>query len=106
LRLAAGRSAKSFTITALPPPEYVWDVRTTAPASAGIGVRIDTWYGVELGVLDPHQRDSCRVSANRSVCFLRFPLLEAQRAGRWTVIASKQTGSAATLGISITFHKP
>ena len=107
LRLAPGRSANSFTITALSPPRYVWDARVTAPANADVEVDIQTWYGVELQVLDSTKnKQTCRVTHARSVCLARFPLLEAQRPGRWTVIAAKHSGPTAIVRIAITFINP
>jgi hypothetical protein len=41
----------------------------------------------------------------RSTCVLPFPLLEAQRAGHWTVIATK-SGPSATVHVAITFNEP
>ena len=107
LRLPPGRSANSFTITALSPPRYVWDARVTAPANADVEVDIRTWYGVELQVVDStNNKQTCGISHARSVCLAHFPLLEAQRPGRWTVIAAKHSGPAAIVRIAITFMNP
>jgi hypothetical protein len=107
LRLAVGRSAARFTILAPPPPKYTWNVVVTAPAAADIAVSIHTWYGAELGVLtSTHDAESCKTSAGRATCFTRFPVLEAQRAGRWTVTATKRSGPPAIVHIAITFDKP
>lgn len=107
LRLAAGRSAAQFTIVAPPPPKYTWNVLVSTAATADVAVNIHTWYGVDLQVLpSTREADSCKTSGARSTCFLRFPLLEAQRAGRWMVIASKRSGPSATVHIAITFHRP
>jgi hypothetical protein len=35
-----------------------------------------------------------------------FPELEAQRAGPWTVIATKRSPAPATVRISVTFSRP
>lgn len=42
----------------------------------------------------------------QDLCFERFPFLPAQRAGTWTVVASKQRGPAATVRVSVTFARP
>jgi hypothetical protein len=107
LRLAAGRSAAHFTIVAPPPPKYTWNVLVAAaPATADVAVKIHTWYGADLQVLtSTHDAEWCTPSATRSTCVLPFPLLEAQQAGRWTVIATKPSGPSATVHIVITFNK-
>jgi hypothetical protein len=107
LHLAAGRSAAQFMIVAPPPPKYTWNASVAAPAAADVGVNIRTWYGVDLQVLtSTHDAESCKTGARRSTCFTRFPFLEAQRAGRWTVIATKRSGPPAVVHIAITFNKP
>jgi hypothetical protein len=105
LWLAAGRSTAKFTITALAPREHTWDVTISAPAGADVEVHIVTWYGVSFSVLDTtRDRQSCATSRGRTVCVLRFPLLEAQRPGPWTVIARKRTAPAAAVRVQVTFH--
>ena len=87
---------------------YAFDVSVSAPASVDVAVRIDTWYGAECPsiLVSSHQSDSCKLSGSEDVCFERFPLLPAQRAGAWTVVAAKPSGPATTVRVVITFAKP
>ncbi|MGH3258178.1 MAG: hypothetical protein ACRDOU_22765 [Streptosporangiaceae bacterium] len=108
LSLPAGRSTVQYGITAPDPARYAFDVAVTAPVSANVGVSIRTWYGAILpSILDSsHDAGSCQAHGSQDVCFEMFPFLPAQRAGRWTVIAAKRSGPAATIRIVITFVKP
>jgi hypothetical protein len=79
----------------------------TAPVAADVAVHIHTWYGVDLGVLDTtHDSAWCRTHGESSTCLSRLPILEAQLARRWTVIATKRSGPAATVNVAITFTNP
>jgi hypothetical protein len=109
LRLQAGRSSAHFKITALSPPHHTYNVQIIAPAATDLAVRIRTWYGVDLGVTDSTTKEKdklCKASANRIVCNYLFPELEAQRAGPWTVIATKHSRPPATVRIAVTFFGP
>jgi hypothetical protein len=93
-------------ITALSPPTHTYNVKIVAPARAAVAVRIHTWYGVDLGVIDStNGKPWCAVRGKRSVCVLPFPLLEAQRAGPWTVIATKRSRAPANVRIAVTFSQ-
>jgi hypothetical protein len=106
LEMPAGRSTAKFTITALPPPEHTWDVYVDAPATADVAVRIRTWYGQPLRVLDTtHDPTSCDVKDARSVCSLAFPRLEAQRPGEWTVIVTKRSEPQARVRVEVIFNR-
>jgi hypothetical protein len=106
LKMSAGPSTNRFTITALPPPQHTWDVNVEAPMTADVAVRIRTWYGQRLRVLDTtHDQTSCRVQGGRSVCSLAFPRLEAQRPGEWTVIVVKRSQPAALVRVEVIFNK-
>lgn len=108
LLLPAGRSSAQFRITAPSPAQYGFDVTVTAPASADVGVSIRTWYGAIFPSILDSTRDPawCRTRGSQDVCFERFPLLEAQQAGTWTVVASKRSGPAATVRVAIVFATP
>jgi hypothetical protein len=108
LVLPAGRSSAQYRITAPSPAKYGFDVTVTAPASAQISVNARTWYGAILGILVSTRDLSewCKSRGSQDVCFERFPLLPAQRAGTWTIVASKRSKPAATVRIAITFAKP
>jgi hypothetical protein len=106
LAMPAERSTRRFTVTALPPAEHTWDVHVVAPADADVAVRIRTWYGQRLRVLDTtHDATSCEVHGARSVCSLAFPRLEAQRGGAWEVIVLKRSEAAAGVAVEVTFNK-
>jgi hypothetical protein len=105
LRLPRGRSTARFVITAV--PHDTWDVRITAPASADFEVNALKSDGERLSLLETtRQREGCAITGTRVRCFLRFAIGANQTPGRWTVIATKHTGSATTLRIQITFHRP
>jgi hypothetical protein len=107
LVLSAGRSSAQYHITAPSPANYSFDVTVTAPMSADISVNISTWYGAILSILDStRDKEACSRLGAEDICSERFPFLPAQRAGTWTVIASKQSGPAATVHATVTFLKP
>ena len=107
LVLPAGRSSARYQITAPSPANYSFDVTVTAPASADISVNISTWYGAILTILDStRDKEACSRRGAEDICVDRFPFLPAQRAGTWTVIASKRSGPAAVVHATVTFLKP
>jgi hypothetical protein len=106
LHLAAGRSRASYEIVAPSPARYVYTVRVGAPVTSTIGVHIRTWYGERLSVLASSHGEGCRPRGSMDVCVLRFPLLAAERAGAWRMIATKRSGPAADVRISVTFTRP
>lgn len=107
LVLPAGRSSARYRISAPSPAKYAFNVSVTAPASASVSVIIRTWYGAVFSSIltSTHDRGVCRRRGSQDICFERFPLLEAQRAGTWTVIASKRSKPSATVRITVTFVK-
>jgi hypothetical protein len=108
LAMSSGRSSAQYVITAPDPARYGFDVSVTAPASIDVTVSINTWYGAVFPSIlsSSHQPGTCRLRGSEDICFELFPLLEAQRAGAWTVVAAKQSGPAATVRVVITFGKP
>lgn len=107
LAMSAGRSSAQYKITAPDPARYEFEVAVTAPAAVDVGVSIRTWYGAIFpSILDSTHDPGCRTRGSQVACFEQFPLLPAQQAGSWTVIAAKQSGPAATVRIVITFAKP
>jgi len=105
LRLPAGPVAAQFAIRAPAPPSHTFTVRILAPRQADVAVWLQTWYGQRLDVLgSTHDRGSCRAAAEQIVCLLRFPRLEAQRAGIWTVHAAKRSPQPAVVQITVTFE--
>jgi hypothetical protein len=108
LALPAGPSSAQYRITAPSPARYGFDVTVTAPASADVSVNARTWYGATLGILTSTRdlRESCTRRSAQDVCSERFPLLPAQRAGTWTIVAAKRSMPAATVRVAITFGQP
>jgi hypothetical protein len=106
--MLAGRSSAQYEITAPDPAKYPFDVIVTAPVSVNIGVSIRTWYGAIFPsiLVSSHEAGLCKARDSKDVCSELFPLLPAQRAGIWTVVAAKQSGPSATVRIAITFVKP
>jgi hypothetical protein len=104
LRMPRGHATSRFTIDAPPPPEHAFRIRITIPPAARVSVRIHTWYGTTLNILNStRDPQSCRFETSRTVCLCRFPRLEAQKAGNWVVIAAKRTLAAATVRIAVVF---
>lgn len=107
LKLPAGRSSAQYRITAPKPAQYSFDVTVSAPASADVAVNILTWYGAQLSILDStHDSGMCTLRGSQETCLGRFPFLPAQRAGTWTVVASKRSEPPATVHLAVTFAKP
>lgn len=105
LKLGPGRSSARFAVTALDPPTHTYDVRVRTEASADISVRMRTWYGQSLRVLESVGDElSCHVRGGRADCISAFPALEAQRPGPWTVIVNKQSGPPVTVRVAVTFN--
>jgi hypothetical protein len=103
--MSSGRSSARYVIIAPDPAQYGFAVSVTAPASIDVAVSIHTWYGADFPsiLISSHQSGTCRRNGSQDICSEQFPLLEAQRAGTWTVFAAKQSGPAATVRIVITF---
>ena len=108
LVMARGHTTARYVITAPSPAKYVFDVAVTARASTNVAVKIRTWYGAVFPsiLISSHQSGDCRLKGSQDVCLEHFPLLAAERAGAWTVVATKQSGPATTVRIAITFAKP
>ena len=105
LGLGAGPVAAQFAIHAPAPPSHSFTVRIVAPRDADVAVWLQTWYGQRLDVLaSTHDRAACRARTEQTVCLLRFPRLEAQRAGTWTVHAAKRSPRPAVVQITVTFQ--
>ena len=108
LMMANGRTSAQYVINAPNPARYGFDVSVTARASTDVAVRIRTWYGAVFSniLISSHQSGACSLRGSQDVCSEHFPLLPAQRAGAWTVIAAKPSGPATTVRIAVTFAKP
>jgi hypothetical protein len=101
-----GRSNRHFDISAPKPPAHTWDVRVEHPRGTDVRLSIETWYGTKLRVFESTAdlpASSCRERGNRQVCLARFPALEAQRPGRWTVSAAKLSKPAAEVLVEVQF---
>ena len=104
-RLARGHSTARFVITAV--AHDTWVVRISAPASADFEVDALKSDGETLHILETtHHAEACSITGTRVRCFLRFAIGANQTPGRWTVIATKHTGSETTVRIRITFRRP
>ena len=105
LRLPNGHSTRSFAITAPSPPKHTWDVRIVTQSTADVSITARTWYGVSLYLLNStRNRRACSTRPARTTCLLRYPHLEAQRAGRWRIVVRKRSQGPATVRVAITFY--
>src|SRR5918994_2009901 len=73
---------------------------TVDPAESPVVIDLTTTTGSILHVLGPERYD-CSPDGGRIICLVRFPILEAQRSGRWTVTASKPDGPAAAVAVRV-----
>jgi len=106
LRLDAGSASAHHGIAAPSPKHHTFDVRISAPARLNVAVWLRTSYGTVLGVTTTTKnRQGCQPFQSQEHCVFRFPILEAQPAGRWTVFASKRSGPAAFVRITVTFAR-
>lgn len=104
LELGKGKNSAEYRIEALDPATHIFSVGIATTPKADLKVWVTTHYGVTLRVVDSTLKDpSCQRSMKRLACRLAFPVLEAQRAGAWTVHVLKMTGEAATVVITFSF---
>jgi hypothetical protein len=117
LSLPIGRSSVHFRIKAPSPARYIFDIALDLPAAAHIVVQFRTWYGAVLDILDyrpGEQSESstvmrstgCEANGSRLKCMQHYPLLEAQKAGPWTIVVLKRSRPAANVGVTVTFREP
>jgi hypothetical protein len=107
LFLQRGASSAHFAITALTPSTHTYNVLVDTAASADVSVHFQTWYGQTLGAQYSTQgtlASNCVVKGTRMTCLSRFPELGAERAGTWTVIASKRSGPPVAVRVSVIFQ--
>jgi hypothetical protein len=99
LRLEAGSSSAQRHFDAPDPRTHMQTIEVTVdPAESPVVIDFTTTIGSTLHVLGP-ERYNCSPDNDRIRCLVRFPILEAQRSGRWTVTASKPDGPAAALRV-------
>jgi hypothetical protein len=92
LRLAAGASSAQAQFDAPDPRTHMQTIEVDVePAESPVVIDFMTTTGSTLHVLGP-ERHNCSPEDDRITCIVRFPILEAQRSGRWTVAASKADG--------------
>lgn len=117
LRLTKGRSTAQYTIIAPSPALYAFDVSTDMPRSATLRILLRTSYGVVLtaGEYRPNStresstansESACSVHRARLTCIGHYPLLPAQKGGKWTVVVSKRSQAPASVRVGLTFYRP
>jgi hypothetical protein len=101
LRLEAGSSSVQRDFDAPDPRTHTQTIEVTVdPAESPVVIDLTTTTGSILHVLGPERYD-CSPDGGRIICLVRFPILEAQRSGRWTVTASKPDGPAAAVAVRV-----
>jgi hypothetical protein len=101
LRLETGSSSVQGHFDAPDPRTHVQTIEVTVePAESPVVIDFTTTTGSTLHVLGPERR-SCSPEDDRITCLVRFPILEAQRSGRWTVTASKPDGPATAVAVRV-----
>jgi hypothetical protein len=104
LRLPAGRSSSRSLLFASDPPTHPFDVHVETAASARLTIDIRTWYGQVLHVLWAASMEAwCHQWGTQARCLIPLPILEAQRAGRWTLIVRKRSQAPVTAEVSVAF---
>jgi hypothetical protein len=101
LRLEAGSSSAQEHFDAPDPRTHMQTIEVTVdPAESPVVIDFTTTTGSTLHVLGP-ERYNCSPEDDRMMCLVRFPILEAQRSGRWTVTASKPDGPATAVAVRV-----
>ena len=103
-RLDAGSSAAQGHFDAPDPRTHTQTIEVTVdPGESPVVIDFTTTTGSTLHVLGLERYDSpdCRPEDDRTICIIRFPILEAQRSGRWTATASKADGPAAAVEVRV-----
>jgi hypothetical protein len=101
LRLDAGSSSAQGHFDAPDPRTHTQTIEVTVdPAQSPVVIDFTTTTGSTLHVLGPERYD-CSPADDWIRCIVRFPILEAQRSGRWTVTASKADGPAAAVAVRV-----
>jgi hypothetical protein len=101
LRLEAGSASAQGHFDAPDPRTHDQTIEVTVePAESPVVIDFTTATGSTLHVLGP-ERYNCSPEDDRIMCLVRFPILEGQRSGRWTVTASKPDGPAAAVAVRI-----
>lgn len=117
LSLTEGRSTAQYTIVAPSPARYAFDVSTDMPRSAALTIVLRTWYGAVLtageyrpdatsGSSTVNSESGCSAHGPRLTCVGHYPLLPAQKAGKWTVLVSKRSQAPASVRVGLTFYRP
>jgi hypothetical protein len=89
LRLEAASATAERGFDAPDPLTHTQIIEVTLdPTESPVTIDFTTATGTRLHVHAP-QRHDCGRDGERIMCLVRFPILEAQRSGRWTVTASK-----------------
>jgi hypothetical protein len=105
VNLPAGLSTKRFTITARDPSKWTFTVAVETSAKTVASVKAKTSYGARLWILgSTRDGDLCRVKRGVSTCITRFPILEAQHGGQWTIIVRKSSPAPARVSVTVQFE--
>lgn len=105
--LASGRADARTSFEAEDPREHVQTV-TVIASRPDVTFALDfiTAGGSTLHVLEVDRNgNACQAANGRTVCTIRFPVLEAQLAGEWQAIASKPDGDAFDVEVSIAWER-
>ncbi|MGH7664384.1 MAG: hypothetical protein ACRENI_08855 [Gemmatimonadaceae bacterium] len=101
LHLDAGSSAAQGHFNAPDPRTHTPTIEVTVdPGESAIVIDFTTTTGSTLHVLGLERYD-CTPEDDRIMWIVRFPILEAQRSGRWTVTASKSDGPPTAVGVRV-----
>ena len=105
LALPRGETTARARIPAPPPSRHAYDVRVVAREGADLEIELRTPEGTRLHVLDTTHAPDCRVRMPYRICYLRFPRLDAERGGTWTIVATKRSLPPTNVRVDVMFEK-
>lgn len=106
LHLSAGRGSATWAVQAPDPRRHTVEVRLGSAATADLRVRVRTWYGQTLRLIDwSLTNPACTRRQGRMRCWVILPALEAQKPGRWTFVVEKRSIPEARITLSVMFGR-
>jgi hypothetical protein len=104
LRLRRGPTTAKYQVVAPDPARHQLTMVATAPRASDIQVWLETGPSKRLPVLaTTRDATTCHPTGAQTRCVVRFPALEAEQPGVWTVSVAKDSSLPAAIRITLTF---
>jgi hypothetical protein len=104
LRLRRGPTTAKYQVVAPDPARHQLTMVATAPRASDIQVWLETGPSKRLPVLaTTRDATTCHPTGAQTRCVVRFPALEAEQPGVWTVSVAKGSSLPAAIRITLTF---